>query len=473
MPSQTQASLKSAPSRRPRVLSVISVYPPHFVGGYEIGCKDVMDSLRKRGWETHVLTSRYKTGPIDCAEEDRRGNVYRTLPFLGTFMGKPLSADHRRILGAESIRVFSRAVRRIKPDIVYFWAVESLDPRLMRVRLPARTAKVTYASDEALPRWLAGLGVTAPTVYSRKAMAWTRIEPLLWQLTAGGAVTIEDAKATDPELFQEVHTASSFLRDKCREQLAPSMPVHVLHWGVDTGKFSPADKADDETKPIRILYVGQILPHKGVHTLVAAAKLLSERFGRGSFTLDMIGGSIWPEFQRQLEDQIAASGLGDVVRLRGKMERSSLPEVYRSHDVLAFPSSWDEPFSIVLLEAMSSGLAVAATRTGGTPEQIVDGVNGLLVPRDDEKAMADALASLITDPDLRRRIGQEARKTVVGKYQLNGMVDQVEERLHALVARDADFGNTADRKHEATHLSYRVGGRDVRSNLSKDAVGVI
>jgi glycogen synthase len=255
----------------------------------------------------------------------------------------------------------------------------------------------------------------------------------VWRMGGGGDVVIKDSEAGDPKLFDEVHVASSFLEARCREYLSPAVPVRVVHWGVDSARFHPTETPAAQAGSVRILYVGQILPHKGVHALVEAVKLLRERLGPGRFTLDIVGGSVWPEYLSQIEQQIAAAGLGDVVRLKGKMDRALLPDVYRHHDILAFPSAWDEPFSITLLEAMSSGLAVVATRTGGTPELVAQGVNGLVVERDNGRAMADAIESLISDPGMRLRLGQEARKTVVNKFQLDAMADRIDEQLRGLI----------------------------------------
>jgi glycosyltransferase involved in cell wall biosynthesis len=79
-------------------------------------------------------------------------------------------------------------------------------------------------------------------------------------------------------------------------------------------------------------------------------------------------------------------------------------KLYRSHDALLFPVRWDEPWGLVPLEAMASGMPVIATGRGGSGEYLRDGENSLIVPAEDPAALAAAVERLAADPDLRRRL---------------------------------------------------------------------
>ena len=88
-----------------------------------------------------------------------------------------------------------------------------------------------------------------------------------------------------------------------------------------------------------------------------------------------------PDYDKEIELLVRSLGLERSVRFTGLIPRERLPEIYKQHGTLIFPSVWDEPFSITLLEAMSSGLAVVGTTTGGSAELLADGVNALTFPR--------------------------------------------------------------------------------------------
>ena len=92
-----------------------------------------------------------------------------------------------------------------------------------------------------------------------------------------------------------------------------------------------------------------------------------------------------------------------------------------------------EPFGLAVVEAMLLGLPVVASAVGGIPEIVVDGVTGFLVPAEDVDALTAALRTLILDPDLRSRMGEEGRARAIAEFGLDRMVAQYEALYEALV----------------------------------------
>ena len=120
-----------------------------------------------------------------------------------------------------------------------------------------------------------------------------------------------------------------------------------------------------------------------------------------------------------VEAEIAQLALGDVVWLAG--ERRDVPDVMRAFDVFALPSQ-AEGISNTILEAMASGLPVAATRVGGNAELVQEGVSGTLVPAQDPAALGAALLAYGSDADLRAAHGAAGRARVAAEFSLDGMV---------------------------------------------------
>ena len=108
---------------------------------------------------------------------------------------------------------------------------------------------------------------------------------------------------------------------------------------------------------------------------------------------------------RDLDGVAERAGVADRVDLCGRVSRADLPALMRSADVVAC-APWYEPFGIVPLEAMASGVPVVATAVGGHLDSVVDGVTGLLVPPREPAALAAALRSLLADPARRRALGE-------------------------------------------------------------------
>jgi len=121
-----------------------------------------------------------------------------------------------------------------------------------------------------------------------------------------------------------------------------------------------------------------------------------------------------------LHKRAATLGLGDRVRFLG--ERHDVPDVLRALDVFVLPSI-AEGISNTILEAMATGLPVVATRVGGNPELVVDGVTGRLVPRQNADALAEAVGEYLRDPSRRIDHGAQARARATEVFDLDVMRD--------------------------------------------------
>jgi glycosyltransferase involved in cell wall biosynthesis len=156
--------------------------------------------------------------------------------------------------------------------------------------------------------------------------------------------------------------------------------------------------------------IGVVSPRKGSDLFVAAARELRRRGEQIDFRL--VGGATAPleaEWARALIDELPDAGIDYAPRVDVPLELAAL-------DVFVLPSR-EDPFPIVVLEAMGSGLPVVGTRVDGLAEQITP-ETGLLVAPDDPIALADAIVTLHRDPELRRRLGAGGRRRVAERFTL-------------------------------------------------------
>jgi glycosyltransferase involved in cell wall biosynthesis len=151
-----------------------------------------------------------------------------------------------------------------------------------------------------------------------------------------------------------------------------------------------------EPGPLLLLFLGNVIPRKGLHTLLAALAPLP----RKAWRLTVVGSlDVDAAYVRQIQGQIAASGLDSQIDFTGPLEEEDLAaRLARSH-VLAVPSSY-EGFGIVYLEGMAFGLPALATTAGGAVEIITSGRDGFLVPPGDIDTLAGHLRTLTEDRDL-------------------------------------------------------------------------
>lgn len=175
--------------------------------------------------------------------------------------------------------------------------------------------------------------------------------------------------------------------------------------------------------------VGRLSPEKGQLYFVEALALLMERFPRLKGML--VGDG---QDREQLERRVRELGLGERVLFAGHQER--MAPFYRAFDLVVLPSL-SEGMPNAALEAMLFARPVVATRVGGIPEVVVDGVTGTLVPERSPEALAGAVATLLGEPSRRERYGAAGRERVMAEFSPRSRVDRIVTLYEELLARRA------------------------------------
>jgi glycosyltransferase involved in cell wall biosynthesis len=113
------------------------------------------------------------------------------------------------------------------------------------------------------------------------------------------------------------------------------------------------------------------------------------------------------------------------VSFAGLVSRHQLIKFYQNASVFVFPSVWNEPFGMPIIEAMAAGLPVVATVSGGITEIVKNGETGLLVERGDASALAEAILRFLSDEDLRNSMAKASRKRAVELFSWECVVDNL------------------------------------------------
>jgi glycosyltransferase involved in cell wall biosynthesis len=190
-----------------------------------------------------------------------------------------------------------------------------------------------------------------------------------------------------------------------------------------------------QAENVRLLCVSRIDPRKGLRVLPAAVRALLDR--GLDVTLDIIGppvGSPGQEEQRALLAESRSLGVDDRVRCLPPMALDALLPAYRGYDIFVLPTLPGEGIPRVLLEAMAGGLPVVTTAVAGIPSLITNDINGLLIETSSSEAVADAVARLIADGDLRRRLIRGGAATA-GRHTLEHQAEIIVTRLHSFLDR--------------------------------------
>ena len=193
--------------------------------------------------------------------------------------------------------------------------------------------------------------------------------------------------------------------------------VHLSYHGLDLDRFGPNPRRPSlrdgrqPHEPVEIVTVGRAVEKKGFDVLISALALLPQDL---AWRLVHIGGG---GLLSALKDQATQLGLAERVTWLGSMAQADVLERLRHADLFVLPcriaADGDrDGLPNVLVEAASQRLACISTAVSGVPELIDDGETGLLVPPENPRALADAIARAVRDPDLRSRLGAAGEKRV-------------------------------------------------------------
>ena len=203
----------------------------------------------------------------------------------------------------------------------------------------------------------------------------------------------------------------------------------TIHSGIDLAYFrsvrvDPAVKRKELGLPPEgpiVGTVGRLVPIKGLEWLLKAAPRVLAEFPQACFVIIGDGPMLG-----ELRELTAILGIGLRVVFLGA--REDVPECLAAFDLFVLPSL-NEGMGRVLLEAMAVGCPVVATRVGGIPDIVADRTTGLLVPPRDDRALAEAILTLLRDRSRRVAYGEAARRHVDGRFDVETMVRNI-ERLY-------------------------------------------
>jgi glycosyltransferase involved in cell wall biosynthesis len=227
---------------------------------------------------------------------------------------------------------------------------------------------------------------------------------------------------------------SDFIKRQYVQAGFPSDRIWVAHLGVDIELFQPRQEPHLKDNGLEVVFAGQLWEGKGPQVLVEALSRLRQREPELQLQLRIIGEGT-AAFKQHLRQEIHKHGMDDRTVLDGFVPLPALAERLRHADIFAFPSTWDEPFSITLVAAMASGAPVIAAKTGGTPEALADGVQGLLVPPNDSEALANAVLRLARNPALRNTLAQAAITRAQDTWSFSAYVDRLEHYYEQTVSK--------------------------------------
>ncbi|MCX8090757.1 MAG: glycosyltransferase family 4 protein [Verrucomicrobiae bacterium] len=373
-------------------MRILSVCTSWRVFGAETVTLRMFEGLRARGHELHAVTSTWSDG-----EFSRRltmlGIPETRLP-LGAISIRPAWRPMRWTAAAlmklpGAWRGFAQVLRQFQPEAVLYTSTRYtvlLFPWV--TRHPSFLVEHTYLPPNRPRRW--------------------------WYRRLAGRICG----------FVGV---SEFMGQCLRRLGAPAGKVQVIPNGAvferdrEAFEAASAQRLKGAEGPVRVGIVGQIAPHKGHDCLVEAMRLLARR---GLRPLVQVFGAGADGYVQALSEQIRRAGLASQWSWPGY--EPDLRRIYGSMDICVVPSCFEEPFGMVAAEAGAFGLPVVASRVGGLPEIVEDGVTGWLVEARSPGQLADKIEWLIRHPEQARAMGTAGRERVFARFTVERMTEEFE-----------------------------------------------
>lgn len=343
---------------------------------------------------------------------ERRGHVVHLFSFTIPRDGVSLMDDPDRFSSLGMDPRFPKTARGIASKWRYLWAV----PRLRKVFRGFRPDVVNahYVSSYGIVAALSGIQPLVTSVWGYDIYDWPK-RSVVHSTTVRWALNSAVSVLSTSEAMAKVTSRYT------------TTPIRVTPFGVDTESFSDAGLNSRATGTGRKFVIGTVkaLETKyGIEFLIRAAAHLGQAYARTDFEVRIFGeGSL----RNELETLARELGVSEQIRFLGLIPNASVPDAFREMDVAVFPSIHDsESFGVAAIEAQACGIPVIASRVGGLPEVVLEGITGIIIPPRDPEELAEAIVKLWDSDSLRLEMGRAARQHVLEFYDLEHCVSLME-----------------------------------------------
>ncbi|MBC7343927.1 MAG: glycosyltransferase family 4 protein [Clostridia bacterium] len=227
--------------------------------------------------------------------------------------------------------------------------------------------------------------------------------------------------------WDEIIAVSAYIKRELVLSGYPAERIKVIYHGIDVDKFSPAREADEDLfREMPALRGRRIIFHparmslaKGSHLAVQAMAEIATEFPDALLVMAGTEKTVdWGSYQQgeiaTIRKMIEDLRLTERVAIRF-LPWSEMPRMYRASEIVIYPSCFEEPFGLVMLEALASGRPLVVSRAGGMPEIVKNGLNGLVIPRGSADALAGACLLLLRNREYALKLANRGRERVM-KY---------------------------------------------------------
>jgi glycogen(starch) synthase len=383
---------------------ISNIYPPEFLGGYELGCEQMVAELRAYGHEVQVVTSGSPLAaamPDDGVQRDLElAPIYSLERLLAVSLSLQRAFHQRsRIVNEGNVLRVTRAIQEFQPDVVYLWNLLGLG----------------------------GLGILALLAHHGVEWVWHVMDSIPSELCAGaGPAFAAELSTVFPGRY--VMCSSHVLGEIRATGVQLDERIHILPNWV-TGDPPPPRTEYFDGGELRMLTAsGLLCEPKGTDIVIDTAARLRDQ-GYANFSIDVYGSEPDARFRAQLHRLRVA----DLVHLKGPRRHAELLELLPAYDLFLFPSWSREPFGFAPLEAAAAGCVPLVSAECGIAEWLVGDVDCLKAVRDPDH-FADRIAAVLRGEISLAELGGRAQKVAWRDFHISRTGRAVEQLLRDAAA---------------------------------------
>ena len=380
-----------------KILVITNLYPPQVLGGYERSIADFARLLQHHGHTVLVLTSDTPQFSASHTSLHPDPPIERCLLLMGEWSSQGSRwFDPQRVVDVmrQNQAILKHHLEHFQPDVCL-----------------AGNLDFVQTQAESLALLLSHQVPVAHYVMNARA-------------------GYDPEHAPRSSLYQFI-TCSDWVTASLQASGYPAAATaQTLYPGADVDAFYQAELPPRDR--LRIAYASLVTQYKGADVLVEALSLLHA--AGIEFTATIAGGTFQPEFVEALKQFVESEGLQESVHFPGALSRQELIQLYKTHNVLVFPSRFEEPFGISQIEAMAAGLTLVTSGTGGAREIVAErGQDGLIFESENPFELADILSSLPTDSARWEAIARTGQQRAMSEFNQIKAVEKLEAIFLELV----------------------------------------
>jgi glycosyltransferase involved in cell wall biosynthesis len=394
-----------------KILICCNAYPPHFIGGAELIAHAQAKQLQHLGYDILIFTG----DPSENGQrhslrrEDYEGlPVYRIRLTYEDYDYKFENFTHKSVE-----KHFKNILNKFSPDIVHFHNIIGLSAGLIHIAKYQGIKTVVTLHDH----WGFCFKNTLIKNTDEICNNFTHCSGCMAIIPGEKNLNLpirmrQDFIAMQLEEVDVFISPSQYLANTYLRAGIPPEKMHVIWNGIDVQRFSHIEKVPNDDI-LRFTFIGYFGKHKGIHILLDALQYLNNT---EKILINLIGdGVLFVQYKKEINDK----KLNKVVKFWGKIGK--IEDAYAHTDVFVLPSVWPENQPVSITEAMSAGIPVIASDSGGIPELVEERKTGFLFERGNSVDLANKMGEFILNPEKIKDFGKNAYK----KMEKNTLQNQV------------------------------------------------